>query len=305
VNFSEELTTKIKALNLGELTPVENHNGMYFKRDDLFQPFEDIPLSGGKVRQCLSLLSLKYDHIKENCNNMVVTGTGVTSPQGIIVTKCANYFDMNSIIYVGNTKPESLRRNTLMMNVLYQGGRLNYDCKQGYEVALNATIKRTHPEAYHIKFGINAQEVPEAIIGSTSNQVQNIPDELDYLIVPCGSCIIFSGILLGIKKFNKKVKNVIGIQIAGYDRTTTIQNLIKEDLPYKLLLSKDFPYSKKVKHRVDGINLDPLYEAKAYDYMVKYMLNDIDKKKVLFWIVGDSNPVRDKIWKIELDTKTS
>lgn len=297
MQLSNELIQKVENLGIGKLTPVENHDGMYFKRDDLFKPFQDIPLSGGKVRQCLSLLALKYDYIKENCNNSVVTGTGMTSPQGIIVTKCANYFEMKSCIFIGNTKPESIRKNTLMMNVLYQGGRLNYDSKQGFEVALNATIKRTQPEAYHIKFGINAQEAPEAIIGSTSNQVQNIPDELDYIIVPCGSCIMLSGILLGIKKYGKRVKNIVGIQIAGYDRTGTIQNLIKEDLPYNLLLSKDYPYSRKVKRVVDGILLDPLYEAKAYDYMMKYMLNDINKKKVLFWIVGDSNPVRDKIWK--------
>ena len=87
------------------------------------------------------------------------------------------------------------------------------------------------------------------------------------------------------------VKNVIGIQIAGYDRNKTIKNLIKEDLPYKLLLSKDYPYSRKVKISFDNVKLDPLYEAKAYDYMVKYMMEDLNGKKVLFWIVGDSNPV--------------
>lgn len=287
----------IKELKLDYITPVEKHNSMYFKRDDLYQPFDDIPLSGGKVRQCLSLLAIKQQYIKDNCNNLVVTGTGVTSPQGIIVTRSAKYFDINSCIFVGNTKPESIRKNTLMMNILYQGGHINYESKQGYENCLNAVLKRTYPNAYHISFGLNAPEVPEAILWSTANQVQNIPDELDYLIVPCGSCIMLSGILLGIKKYNKQVKNVIGIQIAGYDRTKVIQGLINENLPYKLLLSKDYPYSKHLKSAVDGIVLDPLYEAKAYDYMTKYMLNDISNKKTLFWIVGNSTPVRNKIWK--------
>lgn len=289
--------SKVEELKVNELTPVEKHGDIYYKRDDMYMPFKDIPLSGGKVRQCISLLENKADYIRSYCDNTVVTGTGVTSPQGIIVTRVANEFGMKSCIYVGNTKPTSLRKNTLMMNILYQGGNINYQSKQGYEQVLNSVINKTLPNAYHISFGINADDCPEAILGSVSNQVQNIPNDLDYLIVPCGSCIMLSGILLGIKKYEKRVANVVGIQIAGYDRTKVIQGLIKEDLPYQLLLSKDYPYSKHVKMSVDSIRLDPLYEAKAYDYMKKYMNIDFKSHKTLFWVVGNSNEVRDKIWK--------
>jgi len=41
---------------IDKLTPVEQHGDMLFKRDDMFIPFKDMPLNGGKVRQALSLV---------------------------------------------------------------------------------------------------------------------------------------------------------------------------------------------------------------------------------------------------------
>ena len=44
-----------------ELTPIENHKNILFKRDDLFRPYENNGVNGGKLRQCIFLL-------KENSN---------------------------------------------------------------------------------------------------------------------------------------------------------------------------------------------------------------------------------------------
>jgi len=36
------------------LTPVEEHNGIYYKRDDLYAPYGDV--NGGKVRAMLMVV---------------------------------------------------------------------------------------------------------------------------------------------------------------------------------------------------------------------------------------------------------
>lgn len=57
--------------NVDELTPVENHNGLYIKRDDLYKPFGDNTVNGGKLRQCYKLVESikdKYDGVISCCS---------------------------------------------------------------------------------------------------------------------------------------------------------------------------------------------------------------------------------------------
>lgn len=281
-----------------ELTPVEVHKNILFKRDDLFMPFDDIPLSGGKVRQCIMLLDELKDKIKNEYNNTVYTSGSSNSPQGIIVTRVSKYFGFDTKVFTPmNT---NIEKNTLMQNIIYQGGKINNQSRLGYEAVMHKFMYNYSKmyTGFVVSFGINVNECRDSILGSVSNQVRNLPD-LDYLIVPCGSCIMLSGILLGLKKFNKKVKHVIAVQIAGYDRTDKVRELTNNiDIPYEFLLSKDYAYSKQVHHVIDGVELDPIYEAKAYDYIVKHRPEILNSdNKVCFWLVGNSMPVRKNVYK--------
>ena len=290
--------------HVNELTPICNIGGMYFKRDDLYMPFDDIPLSGGKVRQCISLIGKNLDYIQNECNSHVVTASSISSPQGIITTRVAKDFGLDSTVFVGATNENSLKRHILMNNIINQGGKINYESKMAYDSVLSYNIKQKieHGEKmFHIKFGLNLEWDSESILDSIGNQVQNLPKNLDYLIVPCGSCIIFSGIIKGLKKYEIYPKHIVGIQISGYDRTSFIEKILGEThLDYEFLISKDYPYSKHIKHTVGSgegrIQLDWLYEGKAFDYVIKYMKDDIRGKKCCFWLVGNSTPVRTHVY---------
>ena len=50
----------------------------------------------------------------------------------------------------------------------------------------------------------------DLMFDTNSYQVQNIPDELDVLVMSLGVGIQFSCVLKGLKKYNKKVKRIIG-----------------------------------------------------------------------------------------------
>jgi hypothetical protein len=79
----------VAAAALDALTPIEKHEGVYFKRDDLFRPFSDIGISGGKIRQCLSLVENNLRDIRKYHDATIATAASVHSPQSVIVARVA------------------------------------------------------------------------------------------------------------------------------------------------------------------------------------------------------------------------
>ena len=79
-------------MEINNLTPVEEHDGLLYKRDDLFLPFGEYGTSGGKVRQAISLIGENIDNIKDNYKGTIVTHTQVHSTTGTILTRVAKHF---------------------------------------------------------------------------------------------------------------------------------------------------------------------------------------------------------------------
>lgn len=290
-----------KKLNVYGLTPIHSVGGMLFKRDDLYLPFKDIPLSGGKVRQAISLVYENYDYIKNECNGTLYTSCSVSSPQGIIVSRVAREFGFKSTLFVGLVTPKSISKNRLLCNVLKTGGLINYETRAGYDNVLTHTINKKRDlgeKFFHVKFGINLENNTKSILDSIGYQVQNIPKDLDYLIIPCGSCITMGGVIRGLMDYGIKPKKVVGIQISGLDNKIHVLENIMGERPYEydLRISKDYAYSKHLNMSFGSLQLDPLYEAKAMDYLLRYMADDIKGKKVCFWLVGNSSAVRNSIY---------
>lgn len=301
MNMGDEIN-RVKDIN--ELTPVERIGDYWFKRDDCFMPFDDIPVNGGKVRQCMCLLNDAREHIEKDCGSLVATATGMKSPQGIIVSRVARDLGMKSVVFVGATSLEKIKANQskhiLMANIWNVGGEINAGSKVAFDSALQPYIDRWSVEhnlnPFRIRFGINMSEYRDAILGSVANQVRNLPDNLDYLIVPCGSCIMLSGILIGLEKYGKKVGKVVGVQISGFDRTKVVNDAVGPNIPYDFRISTDFKYATPCKKFYNGLRLDWHYEGKAFDYMEKHMMDEVRGKNVCFWIVGDSTLVRTNLF---------
>lgn len=287
-----------------ELTPIEVYKGIYYKRDDLFQPYDDIPISGGKVRQCIKLIESELENIRNNYHNTVISGVSVGSPQDIIISRVSKEYGVDSVLVFGNSTKEKLLQHTLVKNAYKYCTRLDDKAGMAYENVLNHRVKNIFKEDgkeyFHIKFGINIENDRDAIVDSVSRQCENIPDDVDYVIVPTGSAIMLGGIILGLEKYNKKAK-AVGVQISGYDRKETVWNILKYDPRHNFtfIIDKTYPYSKHLNISISkDFKLDPVYEAKAWIYMAKHLYNQgiYKDKKLLFWVVGNSNPVREKIY---------
>jgi 1-aminocyclopropane-1-carboxylate deaminase/D-cysteine desulfhydrase-like pyridoxal-dependent ACC family enzyme len=280
------------------ITPIQQYNNIYYKRDDLYTPFGENSINGGKVRQAIQLFDEIHEDIKNNHNSGVVTGSSVHSPQGAIIAKLAQHCKLKCIIAVGGTKPETLYNHHIMRLTKFYGADIQNVAGHGMTAVIDARIKDTiipKTRYKHIKFAISLESNPEAIFDGVTEQVQNIPDELDNLVIPVGSGIQFSGILRGLEKYKKKVKRIVGVTFV--DRRKTINGYLnkfkynifegvgatKEFHNYEMVLTP-FAYSKPIWEDVGGHMIDDIYEGKAHRWMRENI--DTEKERTLFWIVG-------------------
>lgn len=290
-----------------EITPVELHNGIYYKRDDLFQPYSDIPINGGKVRQCIALVENNLEHIKRDCNNTIATASSIESPQGIIIARVAKEYGLKSILAVGGgTDADKLvAKHKLVKACKDVGCEIRAVNKLGYNSVLYSKLQEMQKtEKFFIAlFGINVDSNFDSILGTTIKQVDNLPlDKLHTIIVPVGSALMYSAILIGLQEkgwLKEKGNRCIGIQIANTGRKDTIDSVLAkrffmQRIKYDFVLDPTYKYHTYVKQNINGTNiaLDPIYEAKAHEYAIKNgMLKD--DGTCLYWVVGNSGLVRE------------
>ena len=264
------------------LTPVEEYNGIYYKRDDLYCPWGDV--NGGKVRQAKKLFE-QYDWPG------VIASVSVYSPTGPVISRVAKEYEKKCIIAVGGTKPELLDKLPMMKLAQHFGAEVRIVAGHGMKTAINARVyEMCKDNGYHnIDYSKHIYQDSDLMFDTNAEQAQNIPDELDVLVMSLGVGIQFACVLKGLKKYNKKVKRIIGVQV-GPDRRKLIDGYLNQnplieprfDLRYELVQYKS-AYSKSEIQKVEDFYLDDIYEAKAH----KWMLENIDlNQKILFWCVG-------------------
>lgn len=282
------------------LTPIEEHHGLFFKRDDLYLPFNDYSnLGGGKVRQMQELIeNMKYNN--EEINGLITQPVSFSSPQCAIVAKVAKENNLPCIICIGGgikNIDETINKNKPLKYSREFGAEILHVANAGYSSILkNKITEISNNNKYKIvDFGINLLQYPRAIIESIANQVENIPNDIDNLIIPCGSGISMAGIIIGLVKFNKNVKRIIGIQISNIDRTNRINEILKSFnviREYEFIIDNTYNYSKNIEYYINSkFDLNVKYESKAFKYFLKnkHNLNINDTDKNLIWIIGNNN----------------
>ena len=267
-----------------EITPIEEHDGYLVKMDNRFNLGG---ILGGKVRQCLRIVYENLDDIKSKYNGGIISGVGLPSPQSTIVSSVAKYFGLKCIIVspiYDNSKVDVNRLNVSLSQSLgadiYGVGNPN---PSGYKRDVKELINDYG--YFEIKFGMNS----EVVIDSTSNQVKNIPNSLEHLICITGSGLNLIGILKGIRKFNKNVKNVYGITLSKFFEEN--KKLYYDGLPQGEkydealhIIPSPYPYQKLLKSNKDW--LDWTYENKAWTWMKSKIP---PSNQTLFWCVGTRN----------------
>lgn len=288
------LSNVIKDLKLDELTPVECVDDLYLKREDKFKPFSDINVNGTKLRQCAYLL-LKN---KEKIKNGVITCCSIHSPQGVIVSALCRYLNVKSTVFYGATTEERLQHLPMAKLIKNIGGNIEIVSKIGrISVTQNKAKKRQlETDEFIVEHGMDLMDNVDCFLDSVAKQVQNIPNELDNLVITCGSSISATGIIYGLQLYNKKVKNIYLVGVAPNRVNKIYKNL--EQLEDKLNIelmdvkfnyidlfnTKGFKYEKKEFAKHYDIVLHPNYEAKTYNWLKNNI--DCHSQKTCLWIVG-------------------
>ena len=283
------------------ITPVELYDNIYYKRDDYFKPFGDYHVNGGKVRQALIMFEKYIDDIKSKHNNGVITAGSVHSPQSANIAKVAEFHQVKCITCVGGTKPENLDKHHMMKLTKHYGCEIKIVAGHGMSNVIHARMRELAKENGYmvIEQGELLEKNPSEMFYATADQVENIPDELDNLVVSTGVGIQLMGILLGLKKFNKKIKKIHSICV-GPTREKHMKRYENEllktqdgmvwDKPESLnlneftMLSHKSPYGKGHDYMVNDSYIDDIYEGKAYQWMLENV--DTENEKTLFWCVG-------------------
>lgn len=269
------------------LTPVEKRGGIYFKRDDLFAPFGNGNVNGGKLRQAFFIIEKK---IKENNIKGVISGSSIHSPQSPIISSVAKYYNIDNIIIYGGVDQENLFKKPMPLLCLKNDAKFVFVNSGRHSVIYNKAKKIQEENGYFIiEYGMNSKDNPYEFFESNAYQVKNIPDNLDDLVVTCGSGITTAGILYGIKKYKKNIKNIniVGVAPNRIEKINKRLKFLNTNIDYNyidLFSSRGFLYEKQIKTKYYLIDFHPNYESKVFLWTMKNL--EIKNKNVLFWIIG-------------------
>lgn len=301
-------------------TPVEQIGNMYFKREDKFAPLGFNSVNGSKLRQCLWLV----DRWAKQGVKGIISGSVVGSPQHPFISSICKHYGLDCIIVTGS-KNYLQHKN---MQLAHQMGAKFHVTNIGYAKALQSIcfkMKQSMPDYEVLETNITLDEklnTPESIEGFHSiggHQVGNLPDNIETIIIPCGSCNSVVSILYGLSiKKPKNLKNIVLIGIGNNgsnnlkyipNRLATIGGVIGKDInsTFNFSFIDGFAsdgvdvvhfnpnaegfckYADLMPYEYNGLKLHPRYEGKCFFYMYKNKQKFLEYRhpNTLFWVVGN------------------
>ena len=293
-----------------EVTPVEFHEGRWYKRDDLHRHPSGV--NGGKWRQCQWLVARAADAGAVG----IVTGASVLSPQLPMTAVAAELAGLPCVITVGGTTPLSAMRHPGVRLAVEHGARV-HTAPVGYNPTLQAHV-RTHlrPGWSILHYGVAppadaTTATVAAFHGLGAAQAAALPPGIEHLIVPFGSGNTAASVLLGLAR-HPTIRRVSLIGI-GPNRERWLQARLRLleaatgapawsavgpryqlDL-FDLHAAGEVSYGRAVRYTSDGIVLHPTYEGKVADWLDRSGAvpgwTDRDGATCL-WVVGGPLPER-------------
>ena len=283
---------------LGSFTPWENRSGVWFKREDYFAPLGYGGPNGSKMRQLIWYIN----RFKEGKNH-IVTGASIQSPQLSMSAIVGAHYGLKSrqVVY---SKPHTVTKHDNPRIAAGFGAVFEYANGPYNPIIQKRVADLTQDNSLVVEYGITvphkrypAEDV-QKFHEVGAYQVTNMPDEVERLIMPAGSCNSLTSVLLGLSRDCKNLRELFTIGI-GPDKRAWVKERLEimgvdtEALPfiwrhYSLHDNKYSSYSDKFKgENFDGINFHPTYEAKMWRWLREHEAIDQDDRTA-FWIVGSA-----------------
>lgn len=284
--------------HLGTLTPWENRAGVWFKREDYFAPLGYGGPNGSKMRQLIWYIN-RYRAGKSH----IVTGASVQSPQLSMSAIVGAHYGLRArqVVY---SKPETVLTHENTAIAAGFGAVFEYARGPYNPILQRQVADLTQDKSLVVEYGITVPHESHPAddvrkfheVGA--NQVRNLPEQVERLIVPAGSCNSLTSVLLGLSRDSKNLKELftLGIGPSKQDwmrARLKIMGINPDEMPfrwrhYSLHDAGFSAYSDKFKgESYEGINFHPTYEAKMWRWLrTQEPLAQDDRTG--FWIVGSA-----------------
>ena len=192
-------------MNEYSLTPVQEVDGLRIKRDDLYAPFGPGEVNGGKLRQCVMLVnSVKKDY------KSLLTYCSIHSPQAPITAAVARANGMPCRIVYGGTTRESVAALPMPRLAMKYGASIVLAARSGRHSILHARAKElaAQENSFIVQYGINIIGYGDTLLTAVAAQTENLPDDIENLVMTCGSGITATGVMIGLHRYGKRVKRM-------------------------------------------------------------------------------------------------
>lgn len=192
-------------MNEYSLTPVQEVDGLHIKRDDLYAPFGPGEVNGGKLRQCVMLVnSVKKDY------KSLLTYCSIHSPQAPITAAVARANGMPCRIVYGGTTRESVAALPMPRLAMKYGASIVLAARSGRHSILHARAKElaAQENSFIVQYGINIIGYGDTLLTAVAAQTENLPDDIENLVMTCGSGITATGVMIGLHRYGKRVKRI-------------------------------------------------------------------------------------------------
>lgn len=281
--------TSLDAVDLTELTPVEEHAGLWFKREDKFAPLGYGGINGSKLRQ---LIWMTRRHVMDG----IISAANPRSPQIIMGAVVAACMEIPFIQVLGTQSQARAEEFSNVAAAARLGTTFYYGVKPGYdrnlEIAAASLMEQTSNRLYwRIPHAIGPEDKQEREFHELGAlQVQNLP-AVTNLIIPHGSTNSAASILLGILKYKPPIKSV---WMLGISPPSAQEYLYKR---MQTLGVYDWDYDDKLP-RVHFEQLHGMYPWAAYDYRQPAEWDDIDfhptyEGKMMRWLTQEREDLLD------------
>lgn len=283
---------------LATLTPWQNKAGVWFKREDYFAPLGYSGPNGSKMRQLIWYVN----RFKEGKSH-IVTGASIQSPQLSMSAIVGSHYGLKNrqVVY---SKPHTVLTHDNPRIAAGFGTVFEYANGPYNPIIQKRVADLTQPTSLVVEYGITVPhtkydgETVQKFHEVGAHQTSNMPDEVERLIVPAGSCNSLTSVVLGLSRNCNNLKELFTIAIGPDKRDwmakrLEIMGVNYKNLPfrwkhYSLHDNKYASYSQKFTGEThEDITFHPTYEAKMWRWLKENNELDYDDSTG-FWIVGSA-----------------
>lgn len=244
-------------------TPIELHGDIWLKRDDLYSY---AGRHGGKVRTCRMIAEDAHRHHYVG----LVTAGSRQSPQVSIVSAIAKHLGMRCRVHV------PAGADTPQIDAALSAGAEVVRHRPGYNTVIVARAREDVGSNYgwaHVPFGMETDLAVEMTSTQVASAVGVFPSRI---VVPVGSGMTLAGVLRAMPSLDPTVP-VLGV-VCGADPRRRLDRYAPLWRAQNVdLVSASVDYHRHVTADVDGVDLDPVYEAKCAEFL---------RPGDLLWVVG-------------------